>query len=233
MTGDAASLVDERDADVLKQWQAALHRRADRGWCRGDGADRRRPRRSARVVPRGGRPGAWRWRHARQPSARGDSGQTGAGKAVRAKEGGRWRAGAFQAGAVLEQRTEHLRIIYPGRLAQRRDVGRAPRGGIRAVLEQQPERRRRPDTTAGDEERRSAIFRSCVGIGPRIEQDAQRLPVGCRPHQRGRAGAVDGVGIGSRVEQPLHERGVPDQCRGHQRRRATRASRLRHARLAA
>ena len=127
---------------------------------------------------------------------------------------------ALRAGAVRQQHAKRLgrRPPAPPHAAatDRPRATATDRRRTRAAAVPPAPRRR----AAGDQKRRSAIVGARVGVRAGVEQQPHRFDVGRRPHQRGRAGAVGGVGIGARVEQPLHERGVAVQGGRHQRRRA-------------
>ena len=146
VAGDTAALPDERDADVLEQRQAALHRRANARRVRPRLADRRRPGRSARIVARRRRLRPRRWRlharavhrHRRRRSRRTSSTRcAGTPAAAHRTSSGRRRTAAA-AGTCRRRPRAPLRAAATGRSLATASVPRRSRAAASA-----PARRRR------------------------------------------------------------------------------------------
>ena len=210
----AAGLLDERDADVLQEREAAFNGGANRGARRRCRTDGRRECRSSGIVLRRRRCGLAPRRPPRQRRARVDL--LRALVTRRPDEIHQRRPGIFHRRAVPHQHAKRVGVAHAYGFAQRRDAASRRYPLVGAVVEQQRYGRRGADDAAGDNQRGSVLVGSRIHVGAGIEQQLHRPDVGHRPHQRGRAGLVRRIRIGARVEQPLHECRVAVQCAGHQ-----------------
>ena len=133
---------------------------------------------------------------------------------------------------MRQHQSKHVDVIHADGFALWHRIAGFPGGRVGAVVEQQLQRRHRANDAGADDERGAAILGPRVDVGAGVEEHLHLAHVRQRGHQRRHAGRVGGVGIGSRRQQPAHQRGVAVERGCHQRCSTEGAPQRRDARIA-